>query len=506
MSTQITFDWSQEVIIEDETFSPDCLERERYADFLASYIEGQNTNKPYVLNLNSGWGTGKTYFLKRWAHDMGTKHPVIYIDAWKEDNSNDPFMVVISAIISQLKKQTSFPDESPFTRGIELSVSILKQVGPLVLGALAKKYLGESIENIKDGKTDAEASAEIGAAATKIATALISEHENRAKSVIALKKSIENWIEAVTGNTGKGSPTLVVIDELDRCRPSYAVEMLEVVKHIFDIPGVFFIISTDTEQLQHAIKVVYGSGFNAQIYLSRFFDTRFTLQPAPLESVIQAHCNTMVFEQAFQNETKITLWPPCDEHLKNVTAVMDVFEIAPRDSIQIVNRIISILLHSPNGTSLDVIYLTTLLCLQKKDYNFYSSIVTSKQLDEISSYYRDRPWLISLRKIRMNVCHEILDDVIQSVEITLSDYYRYVFFYYLGIFKSSSQLASIEPFSNGDDIIRQIITSVHHKGVEAALDEENSRRWFVYLYSKNNLNMVSKNRYKELVELATSFS
>ncbi|MGL6523976.1 P-loop NTPase fold protein [Aeromonas hydrophila] len=149
MSTQITFDWSQEVIIENETFSSDCLERQRYADFLASYIEGQNINKPYVLNLNSEWGTGKTYFLKRWAHDMGTKHPVIYVDAWKEDNSNDPFMVVISAIISQLKMQTSFPDESPFTRGIEQSVRILKQVGPLVIGALAKKYLGESIENLK---------------------------------------------------------------------------------------------------------------------------------------------------------------------------------------------------------------------------------------------------------------------------------------------------------------------------------------------------------------------
>lgn len=506
MSTQITFDWSQEIIIEGETFAPDCLERERYADFLASYIDGQNKNKPYVLNLNSGWGTGKTYFLKRWAHDMGTKHPVIYIDAWKEDNSNDPFMAVISAIISQLRKQTSFPDESLFYRGVEQGVKLFKQVAPLVLDVLAKKYIGESLEKLTDDNVDTGLSTQVGTAATKIATALIADHENRSKSVIALKKSIEGWIDAVTGHTGKVSPTLVIIDELDRCRPSYAVEMLEVVKHIFDIPGVFFIISTDTEQLQHAIKVVYGEGFNAQIYLSRFFDARFTLQQAPLESVINAHCNTMVFEPVFQNETKITLWPPCYEHIKNITTVMDAFEIAPRDSIQIVNRIVSILLHSPNGSVLDLIYLTTLLCLQKKDYNFYSSIVTSKQLNEMSAYYNDSSWLISSKKLRLDIHHpKIFRSEVKRVEMPLSNYYSSIFLGYLGTFKSQNPLANAVFLNKADEIISEILSSINRNGVDVALTEENIRRWFNYYYLYNDLDMVNKNKYKELVELATSF-
>ncbi|MGL6523975.1 KAP family P-loop NTPase fold protein [Aeromonas hydrophila] len=321
-----------------------------------------------------------------------------------------------------------------------------------------------------------------------------------------MKKSIEGWIEAVTGHTGKGSPTLVIIDELDRCRPSYAVEMLEVVKHIFDIPGVFFIISTDTEQLQHAIKVVYGSGFNAQIYLSRFFDARFTLQSAPLESVIQAHCNTMVFEQAYQNEMKIFLWPPCEEHLKNVTAVMDIFEIAPRDSIQIVNRIMSILLHLPKNSALDLIFLTTILCLQKKNYSFYSSIVTSKQLNEISSYHNDNPWFISSSKLSMDVRHAVFENNSQHIEVPFYVYYQNVFAHYLGTFKSLTKIPTFEPFGKADNIIGEIISSVQQSGREAAINEDNSRRWLLYSYSKSNLFMVSKHKYKELVELATSFS
>lgn len=71
-------------------------------------------------------------------------------------------------------------------------------------------------------------------------------------------KSVFEWVTAVTGIKQKELPAFIFIDELDRCRPSYAVEMLETIKHIFDISGVVFVVATDTEQLQHAVKVVYG--------------------------------------------------------------------------------------------------------------------------------------------------------------------------------------------------------------------------------------------------------
>jgi hypothetical protein len=69
----------------------------------------------------------------------------------------------------------------------------------------------------------------------------------------------------------------IFIDELDRCRPTYAIEMLETVKHLFDIPNFIFVLSTDTNQLQHSIKAVYGHDFDSHEYLSRFFEQRFTL-------------------------------------------------------------------------------------------------------------------------------------------------------------------------------------------------------------------------------------
>jgi len=75
-------------------------------------------------------------------------------------------------------------------------------------------------------------------------------------------------------------PVFVLIDELDRCRPPYAIAMLERIKHLFEIPDVVFVVATDSEQLVHSIRAVYGQDFSGSRYLTRFFDLSYTF-PAP---------------------------------------------------------------------------------------------------------------------------------------------------------------------------------------------------------------------------------
>ena len=72
-------------------------------------------------------------------------------------------------------------------------------------------------------------------------------------------------------------PLIVVIDELDRCRPSYAVELLEVAKHLFAVDHIVFVLAVNRSELAHSIRALYGSEFDAQGYLRRFFDVDFRL-------------------------------------------------------------------------------------------------------------------------------------------------------------------------------------------------------------------------------------
>lgn len=62
------------------------------------------------------------------------------------------------------------------------------------------------------------------------------------------------------------------IDELDRCRPTFAIELLERIKHLFDIQNIVFVLSIDKEQLEASTAAAYGSAINAPEYLRRFID------------------------------------------------------------------------------------------------------------------------------------------------------------------------------------------------------------------------------------------
>lgn len=92
---------------------------------------------------------------------------------------------------------------------------------------------------------------------------------------------------------------IVVIDELDRCRPSYAVELLEVAKHLFAVDHIVFVMAVNRSELAHSIKSLYGNDFDAQGYLRRFFDVDFQLPEPDREKFIRAALQKIRIDEFF---------------------------------------------------------------------------------------------------------------------------------------------------------------------------------------------------------------
>lgn len=86
-----------------------------------------------------------------------------------------------------------------------------------------------------------------------------------------IKQELSGKVKADTGR-----PLVFIIDELDRCRPTFAIELLERVKHIFDIPDMVFVLGINRDELRSSIRSVYGE-IDADTYLRRFFDMEFLL-------------------------------------------------------------------------------------------------------------------------------------------------------------------------------------------------------------------------------------
>jgi hypothetical protein len=63
---------------------------------------------------------------------------------------------------------------------------------------------------------------------------------------------------------------LIIIDELDRCRPDFALALLERIKHFFTTDGVCFILLANMKQLENYVQTVYGNDIDSHNYLHKF--------------------------------------------------------------------------------------------------------------------------------------------------------------------------------------------------------------------------------------------
>ncbi|WP_346208842.1 KAP family P-loop NTPase fold protein [Aeromonas salmonicida] len=344
----------------------DRLDRARYAEFLTNYLAAEGKQRNYVLNLNAEWGAGKTWFIKRWYMELKAHYPTVYIDAWQQDFSDDPLLTVISSIIDQLRDATGNKLDVP--DGIKTKLlGLLKVGGKLVLKSAIKKA------GLEDGDFSVE-----GEDAEKLVDTLCSNHKERYESIQYLKQEIRQWVEAaVSANLdqldGQGRldyPAFILIDELDRCRPSYAVEMLETIKHIFDIPGVVFVLATDTEQLQHAIKVIYGEGFHASAYLRRFFRRQFSLKEISKSSFIESY---IIFDDTscghlFPRFKKIS------ELSLLLSVIADAFNLKLRDIEQYIDKVMAAI--SNVSDDFDLVVFSILLLSKEHEPDLYRQIVS----------------------------------------------------------------------------------------------------------------------------------
>ena len=240
------------------------LGREKYAKVLTGIVSTYSDG--FVLAVNNEWGTGKTTFVKMWQQQLENQNfKTRYFNAWENDYNSNP----LAALISELKMPTHDFTNTDLDSVLKKAAVVSKSVLPAFAKALASRYF--DTELITDAfKNTTEA-------ASEIFKEQISEHEKKKKGLIEFRNEIEKYLSKYSD----GKPLVFIIDELDRCRPDYAVEVLETVKHLFSVSGIVFVLSIDKQQLCNAVKGFYGSHeINADEYLRRFIDLEFVI-PSP---------------------------------------------------------------------------------------------------------------------------------------------------------------------------------------------------------------------------------
>ena len=255
-------------IPECDPFENDLLSRQEPIEVLTHLVG--SLEGPGVLSIDAAWGNGKTTFLKMWAQHLRNEgHQVVDFNAWETDFSGDPFLALSERITNGLLESNS--DES-LKRRINETKKVATKVLRHAVPAAIRVATG-GILNLSPGLES-----EIAQVAASIAAERLKAYEEARQSVKEFKESLENLTDELLT---EDRPLVIMIDELDRCRPSYAVELLEVAKHLFTIDRrIVFVLAVNRAELAHSVKALYGSEFDAHGYLDRFFDIAFRL-PEP---------------------------------------------------------------------------------------------------------------------------------------------------------------------------------------------------------------------------------
>ena len=246
-------------------FVNDKLNRQDQIEVLTSVIE--SNSGPCVIAIDAAWGNGKTTFLKMWTQYLRNKYFfVVDFNAWETDYCNIPFIALYTEIKNVLDKNKQNKTNEKLKDLIKTFIDDAKKVP-------SNYYISKvNIDLLLP------ISAEVQKKDENWKDKVISEYEESKLLQYESKCRLQKVAKEIAELDGK--PLVIVIDELDRCRPSFAVEFLEITKHIFGIDNIVFVLSINRSQLEHSVKALYGSSFDSKEYLRRFFDLEITL-PSP---------------------------------------------------------------------------------------------------------------------------------------------------------------------------------------------------------------------------------
>ena len=277
----------------------DKLGRQEESQFLTNYLVSKFTqasgDESLVMNLNAERGMGKSYFLDNWARDLILKrHPVINFNAWENDFSGEPLMGLLAELENTLSHHFSGAPKAKrlLDEAINKAKRLLKPSEPILTSLLSSTFHGLSKEELSKlvtlenklqyGESDDKDS---GTYSDMLSTVAPAATEQALKSFKSTKESINAFrscLQILTNHINNEMkslklPIFIFIDELDQCRPDYTIDLLEKLKRLFAVRGIYIVVATNSSQLMSSVRSIYGSDTDTSRALKQFFDLQYSL-------------------------------------------------------------------------------------------------------------------------------------------------------------------------------------------------------------------------------------
>lgn len=389
-------------------FENDFWGREALADRLTDHVSRINVGA--TIAIDAEWGAGKSWFVNNWKAKLEKDtFKVIYLNAFNQDYIEDPFLTISMEIANALEADQDTLDKIKSTIG-DAYRAILPSLPMLIfqvaMGLIgAGKLAGELVDTFKDLQDD---SGKFGEAAAELLNEKLKEHlYAQVENYENEKKSLDYFKAQLAEITKKEEKPLVfIVDELDRCKPEFAIRLIERIKHFFDIPKVVFILAVNKNQLEESINNFYGFSSTAN-YLEKFIDFSVMLKCKDLDGSRYAEI-LKNYNQDFQlglSQNEIHLY----------MQLCKIYSPTPRQLIRITNKF-SLLKSNFNSQKLAFLFLFLIyselrLVTSYKENDFFTHLYDfhqeSYEKHFLNSYINQNGKSDKLKKFSFYLIHEV---------------------------------------------------------------------------------------------------
>lgn len=251
-------------------FLGDLFEREALAERLSGLLESLPDGA--VMAIDAPWGEGKSWFARHWHAVLEKKgFRSALIDCFQQDYVDDPFALFAGEFLALAKKGKPEVRTKLLEAGKKVGASLLPIAAKLTVSTLGHLVVGNAALGDDIAQAIEKADEKGGEQLEKLVARAMEEHETNKRSVKGFRTALANLASE------SEKPVVIFVDELDRCRPDFAVHAVERIKHFFDVPGIIFVLLVNRKQLAASVRGVYGEGVDAEAYLAKFVHLSLTL-------------------------------------------------------------------------------------------------------------------------------------------------------------------------------------------------------------------------------------
>ncbi len=440
-----------------DSIDKDYLNRNQY--LFKFYDLLNNISSSASISLDGPWGSGKTFFVKQievilkselkeideLKNDKAKineytklvsikekieKHKIekeiksspqlpIYYDAWNNDNASDPILSLIYEIVKSLNNMYKFKGKPEILTGLkEIAKSIVSSLNVDI--NLSDNTITPSLD-LPDSKSEnAETSSQkkginLKIDGDKLSSIFDSFEKFKAPDLLEDLKKEDNLHELINKffdklSIDKGTRLIIFIDELDRCKPTFAINFLERIKHYFDRQNITFVFSTNIKELKNTVQAYYGSNFDGDGYLDKFFDLR--LQIPKVDSSV--YLNYLKIEQKYGY--KIDYLTPVINYynleMRSITRFLKIYEYSKNNYIG--NAFLNPSEEHAIGLCKEYI-LPFLIIVNIKDSKLYEQIINGYGEDEFVNFFTNDLNSLFFRNYDFKNAKEMCQEIYQQI-------------------------------------------------------------------------------------------